>query len=389
MDIQHYFDRKVLLRLLLIGYLLFFCYFAIEYYLFTKESWGVVKWHTRLSILGFILLLTFTVAVWKGKFSEVIMLVMSLNLALIVAEIFFSFSALDLYSQFSYDPNLYYATWSPNQEHRLKSDEFDYVRMTNSYGFADKEWDTITQRHKRVLCLGDSYTEGDGAPFDSAYPYLLSTRLNAQADSFRFDVLNAGVCGSDPVFGYINLHDRLTFPVDVVVQTITTNDMLTDIGFKGGFERFLANGEVQFRPLPFWFYLSVFSSTCRLFYSIQGIDECSPMALTDEYSKELEQIQDQLVTKFDSLASARHFKVVFVLFPLREECIKGKYKYDFAYFQNRLKTSENVSFVNLMPCYQEYAVKHKIDCSKLYWDENGHHNSFGYNAMAECIMSAL
>jgi hypothetical protein len=48
----------------------------------------------------------------------------------------------------------------------------------------------------RIVSLGDSFTFGHGVEFNETYSYFLEEKLNSDAKTFRFEVLNFGVPGA-------------------------------------------------------------------------------------------------------------------------------------------------------------------------------------------------
>ncbi len=73
------------------------------------------------------------------------------------------------------------------------------------------------QKEKRVLCVGDSFTKGVGAPPGRGYPEQLETILN-QKSREKFRVFNLGVSGynSSEILRVLNQHIELLDPQVVV-----------------------------------------------------------------------------------------------------------------------------------------------------------------------------
>lgn len=236
-------------------------YMGWEYYWFTKVDWLFVKWHTHLAPYMLLLLVLFTYTRFVRVKENTLLLLSSVCVGLMLAELIvyalYAPSDVTFYHQFRTNPTNYYHTWFPNEKHDLKNIEFSYSRHTNSLGFSDREWAVQKDTTKlRIITLGDSFTEGDAAPADSAYPFLLQQILGE-----RVEVLNAGICGCDPVFNYKNLEDRLLkYQPDVVIQTISTNDLFKDISLRGGFERFMPEGVIYTPSPPIWFYPALIST---------------------------------------------------------------------------------------------------------------------------------
>ena len=108
-------------------------------------------------------------------------------------------------------------SWTAKNRSRRKNPNWKSVERSTACRCSNTEKKTS----RRVLAIGDSFTEGDGAVVDSCYPVLLGKFLNSPNDSTGYEILNAGTCGSDPVYGYQNLQDRLcNYRPDVVLQTI-------------------------------------------------------------------------------------------------------------------------------------------------------------------------
>ncbi len=77
----------------------------------------------------------------------------------------------------------------------------------------------------RVVCLGDSLTEGYGLAADEAYPALVEQRLHAEG---RGDVrvINAGISGSTTASGPARLRWQLRGEPDVLLLALGGNDGL-------------------------------------------------------------------------------------------------------------------------------------------------------------------
>src|ERR1041385_5795637 len=70
--------------------------------------------------------------------------------------------------------NQVYPTWcwtyTPGKIFNMRHGEFNYVYKTNSLGIREREFpkekdDSVT----RIITIGDSFTDGVGAPYDSSY----------------------------------------------------------------------------------------------------------------------------------------------------------------------------------------------------------------------------
>jgi hypothetical protein len=280
--------------------------------------------------------------------------------------------------------------WKASSAHLLETPEYRYERQTNSLGFSDSEFVHKPVGKILIQSYGDSYTEGDGAPADSAYPTLLNGLLGKRG----FVVQNFGTCGSDPAFSYKQLlRSGLALSPDVVIVAYNSGDYQTDFFIRGGLKRF-HDGLWSSRPAPWWEFAYAYSHTfrglCQLFLGL------SPSGfLTSPSEKELrfQLIFDEWQEVFDSIAtlSAEHgVKLLLVRHPIRFELEEKKYGQDFSLFDEWLETNHpEVAHVDLMPLYLESTGHVSENFNRLYWPIDGHHNSRGYLMMANAVHDAL
>ena len=93
----------------------------------------------------------------------------------------------------------------------------------NSLRFRDVEFGPKRPGIRRVMVLGDSFTEGQGVRERDTYPRVLERRLNA-AHPGRFEVLNCGRRGDDFPALYAAFREVLRHDPDVVVYGMVLND---------------------------------------------------------------------------------------------------------------------------------------------------------------------
>jgi lysophospholipase L1-like esterase len=261
---------------------------------------------------------------------------------------------------------------------------------TNSLGLADSEWTTFQPKgQKRVMALGDSFTEGDGAPYDSSYVYLLNKKLDKFGDTVY--MMNGGVCGSDPFGNYVLLRDRLlTYKPDLVLQVLATNDMITDIVIRGGMERFQKDGTQKFYSAPWWEPLYAVSYVSRLFFKVAGYNELLiKEPLSNNTEEKLNKMTVDLFQQYASMCRQHKIRIVVFLRPDKFELLNNKYSYDFSSIIGGLKEIPGVSVIDLMPAYSNYAEKQKANPLQYYWVKDGHHNATGYEMMAQTIFESV
>jgi hypothetical protein len=93
----------------------------------------------------------------------------------------------------------------------------------NSLRFRDAEFGPRRPGVRRVMVLGDSFTEGEGVRAGDVYPRVLERLLNA-AEPGRWEVLDCGRRGADFPEIYESFKTILAFDPDIVVYGMVLND---------------------------------------------------------------------------------------------------------------------------------------------------------------------
>lgn len=281
----------------------------------------------------------------------------------------------------------YYHNRQPNEDYILSNAEFKFERIANSLGIADYEWSLEKKEGTiRILCLGDSFTEGDGADVDSSYVAFL--RRDLQAKYSNIEVMNAGRCGSDPFFDFQLLKDILiNYKPDIILQSFTTNDLYYDMLLRGGSERFLDNQKLQYRKNYWWEPIYAASFTARIFIQILGqLDK--NLLRTDEYpviKKEMEAKSVQLFNDYKKYVDDNDIDLIVYSFPFNgkevdsQENIQFRQKFEDEFQQFGLK------FHSLYPCYKKHFEENGQSYDGYFWYKDSHHNAQGYEMMAECL----
>jgi hypothetical protein len=121
----------------------------------------------------------------------------------------------------------------PNSSGHYKTTEFDVEYRINSLGLREHEISrTKPAGTRRVLMLGDSFTEGDGVDHDATFSHRLQTMLDTTKLGSRWEVINAGVGSYAPSLEFLYLrHGGLDLSPDIVVLNLDLSDFFDDIHY--------------------------------------------------------------------------------------------------------------------------------------------------------------
>jgi hypothetical protein len=281
-------------------------------------------------------------------------------------------------------PNIYHIP-TPYFHFTTNKGEYTFERKYNSLGLSDYEWDTTKKNTIRILCLGDSYTEGDGAIADSSYVSILRKTLKNKYSNI--ELMNAGNCGTDPFFNFKLYEDKLQkYHPDIIIQELSYYDLYSDITIRGGRERFINNSTVQYRSVPKWEKLYAYSYIFRILihsiggYNIQLIREDEmPKIINDCKLKTVE-----LFKNYKELTSKNNTDLITFTFPVFNQ-LSNLDNNEFHLEMNNEFSKFNLKFYNLQPCYDDEIKANYTDPQDYYWKIDGHHNAKGYEMMAKCL----
>ena len=203
--------------------------------------------------------------------------------------------------------------------------EFTTFWIANNEGLKDKNI-SLKKEGLRVFILGDSFTEGVGAPNDSAYPRVLEKLLSANSDT-PIEVINCGISGADIFSEYKLLKNKmLKYKPDYVIVTLNSSDFI-DYIYRGGFERFLQNNEMQYKKAPWFEPLYAKSHIVRHIvhdgYDL-GFDFLNPQE-REQMMLFANKMIVQAIDSFQNLCTRNKIKFSMVFHPLKQEFTVNNY----------------------------------------------------------------
>lgn len=263
----------------------------------------------------------------------------------------------------------------------ISVNEFVYTHHYDSIGLRiNNPTFKRCQDNNFILALGDSFTEGVGAPNDSTW----ISELDRLITEPNLHPINAGGISSDPLFEYYKLTTKLYSiyqPIQVIL-TINETDIL-DFIENGGINRFNNPNHLLKVDAPAWSFFYTFSPLSRyVFNSILEYNEYG----TDKDLKLKEQeaitgIQETLLL-FKTHAKKYNYKFDVVIIPLIEELKSDKLKL------RSMKSFCHNSGINYLNFYN-YLKESNLNYEDYYWQNDGHLNPKGYTLLGNLIYNEL
>ncbi len=383
--------------------------FLLMWFLFhkaaaTKFSTTYVNTFTSLLlILGFVFAvggLTAAIAslFFPSRLRNLLLLLTSLFLALSIAELAVRLSD----SQKTYleqRDNIYrsyydmaptagwYLAWDTGRSHYMNSPEFKYWRPTNEHGMGDYSFDSLSRLDGvKIMAMGDSFTEGDGAPYDSSWVKQLERILNENRSGKPVITMNAGICANDPVFSVFQFkNELLRYRPHIAILCMNDSD-IHDIKARGGFDRFRPDSTVVYSGRPWWEPFYAINHLFRLFTAkMLGLD--FNFYPEKKFNESIPAFTDSLkhtANLFAELCDLNSIAPVIVFLPLKGELSKDEYTPYCAAAVEKLGRLPNAVFIDVLDFYRR-KWKGSATAKELYWEHDNHLNSLGYKMVAEAI----
>ena len=284
--------------------------------------------------------------------------------------------------------NSWLYTRTPNIQKSASKPEYSYVIKTNSEGLRDiehpheKEDDEV-----RIIVLGGSFTEGFGvATISKSWIKVLERNLGKRNTNKKITVINGGVAGSDPFFGFMLLKKRLSdYHPNLVILELDKSDV-DDVIIRGGMERFMPNDAVVYKPSPWYEPFYGMSYLCRIFMS-RVLNYNWLFVKPEDYKGKQEVAMTQLfdcIIDFQEYTKANSIELMIVFHPMMEEII-SKQTIMKPLFDN-LKENTSINVVDLLPHLNKIAAD---NVNSYYWPIDRHHTELGYRVYAKGVEKGL
>ncbi len=293
-------------------------------------------------------------------------------------------------SYFNRESNSWFLQWPLNDTFTLDHGDFKFKYYTNELGFREKSTAMFKDSSLfKIITLGDSYTEGVGADYDSSWPRFLERSLK-QTDP-QVTVFNAGINGSDPFYAYITFKEKLAgFKPALVISAVNATDV-DDFFFRGGMERFRADGTLVNKKGPWFEPLYKFSYVFRMIL-IDILHRRPQLYVTD---KEFELTEDEFIK--ETTVCYVNFKkavtdsgnLLVVIHPSPDECSyksRPENVHEWAVMQRLLKSlkQNGINAVNLYPSMASVINESNVD--QFTYKNDRHYNARGYRLFSDKLL---
>ena len=214
--------------------------------------------------------------------------------------------------------------------------------------------------------------------------------LNIHSGSSKFSTICGGVSGSDPFYSYQLLDKKLLrYHPDIVILTINHSD-IDDVIARGGFERFAADGKIQYASPPAIEWLFAKSHFFR-FILMQCLKYdwllLSPAQKRIKVEKALEKLES-LFLKFKDQSINGNFKFLIVFHPFHWELESKRYGSDFRRLQS-YAAKNGIQTFDLLSYFLNNEEVRQYDLNALYWPKDKHFTPLGYNCFAKGVEKFL
>jgi lysophospholipase L1-like esterase len=300
------------------------------------------------------------------------------------------------FTYYNYSHKLHYKILPINEVFTYTQKEFTISFKTNYLGMRnDKMAITPPDSVYRIICLGDSFTEGDGANNGKEYPRQLENILRETKHKPFFEVINAGKNGSDIIYAEkIFIQELYRLSPDMVILCVNESD-IDDIIIRGGTERFKADCTTSFKKGPKYLPIYARFHLFRMFvHTFLGKDKLflTKKERAIETKKAINEMTES-ISRMKNFVNDKGISLIVVVHPTPNPAISKTRKNSEIYIQkicdknllNPLLNQsdiEDISFA-LFDSLSQYSYH------EYAWPINGHFNDLGYGIMANEIHKVI
>jgi hypothetical protein len=272
--------------------------------------------------------------------------------------------------------------FDPFEERNISSVE-NIIRPNEKYNRLGLRGDIPDSSKRVIVTFGDSFTEGACVTIDSSYPVLFENMIRTIDNDFR--VLNAGVSGNDPFFDSKMLFKlNKKFPIERAIFLINTTD-LDDVSQRGGNERFLSGGGLNYVETPWWERIYAFSYLFRVYvHNVLRLDYT--FSKSDEREKKnidsIQKIKQHFENDVLPFCIENNIKVTIAIHPIFHELDNN-----FSIYKIMSKEFSQIKNIEFVDTFSD--LKHQSQKTKTFYMLDGHCTGIGYFTIARAIFEKI
>ncbi len=333
----------------------------------------------------------------------------------------------------------------PNKKCQVKNDEFDVEYRNNSLGLRDVEFpEKRPVGEKRVLFLGDSFTEGSGVRLEDTMVKQAEELLQKKFNEQGTRTINAGVSAYSPLLESLYLQNRgIALAPNIVVVNLFMNDFNDDRSYLQK-AHYTSDGQVSGvyvelkQHLPTWlihyldgrsFLYYVFKQQERALWKLKGKvvawlrheappdytksgvefvpgdPDGDPFAITRDISpesfQELFEPTSMILLQMKKFLDEQRIPMVVIVIPAGHQVGQSQWtsgrltmhlsedSFPSKIFEelSRFSKESSVFLLDLTPGLREF-LKNQPN-AKLYYDSDGHFSPLGQRIAAELFVEFI
>ena len=289
-------------------------------------------------------------------------------------------------------------TWGPLQ----------YRLITNSWGFKDsliRDLPPHSQK-KRILFLGDSFTEGFGMPYEKTFVGMIDQRV----DHEKYEILNAAVVSYSPKLYYYKTRYLLDFKqlkIDELFVFIDVSDIFNELEYELFDPKNLHSSSViafadktsaflERNSFLYNFFRHFFiqrqnkNKQSSLDYVLKNKHNANFWTLNEtlfqEWGEEGVRLAEKHMQLLVDLCKARGIKMTIAIYPYDSEIYYGKRDSKQIRIWKYFSESNSINFINYYPDFFDapflgipdskatpyYILKNYFIPGDPHWNEHGH-----------------
>jgi hypothetical protein len=283
-----------------------------------------------------------------------------------------------------------------------------YKLITNSLGFKDKEKRNIELQtnKKRIVIIGDSFTEGIGVPYEKTFVGLADNAL----DPGKYEILNAAVASYSPKLYYLKIKylieekklkfDELYVYIDIsdIQDEIVYKDFIPSKpnfnwqNFKLDTINFLRDNSITFNS-TFKFYVGIREKEkfknddfAKNFYPERGswtFDD----AVYKKWGGDGAKLAQNNMQKLADLCRQNNINMHIAVYPWLEHIERKEINSKQVKIWEKFSKENNLDFLNYFPDFIN--TKAKNDAKKNFIEGDVHWNELGHEIIAKKLIKNI